>query len=251
MEYPKEEPSGISRREFLKILALPPLAACMKPERAMADILDGPPGLYEKGWFYNLEEMEQIYEREYREERPLKVFIEKKEGKCIATYGKEEFEIPDRFIKLILTHLKRMLESGAARFLFRLDAFHGHFFVSEEIYKEKYLKTSGAEMAFLLVREEKLGVLYHNSEHLKLDEKDVRTVDLYSKRNVIGDTQGSLRFLPPPPKGQRTAASTPEGTHDLAPYLCFAANQNGEFSISVNGREIRLDIGLTRDLEYY
>lgn len=73
---------------------------------------------------------------------------------------------------------------------------------------------------------------------------------LYSKRNAVGYYDGRHIKILPLPKGSRTAADVPENNSEFGPYLKFAANKNGQFSIEANDKEVRLDISFD-DMKYY
>ncbi len=235
---------GSSRREFLKILGTAAAVLCLRIKESAAQSEAQIPSRYEKGWFYNLEEMHKVYEREYSSEQKLLRNIIRKRGKeWVGSSDGKEFVIPQQFIDLTLAHFKEMLEKNTARFLFRLDASHGHFFVPESVFEKRYASRDSYENVRFLAADKNLGVLYHNSEHLNVEKGDKEALELFDRRNVIGWYDGRpISILPLPTETPRTAASSPEGTHDLGPSLRFAAHKNGELAITAGNKEIRLDI---------
>lgn len=244
---------GMTRRKFMKLAGGGALILGWDAEGALAQ--GGEPYVesrYEKhGWFYTLEEMQKVYEREYVGEKLLQNIVRKKGEKLMGVYRGKEIVVSPQFIRRILSHLRSMLEKGAAQFLFRLDANHGHyFFVPEDIYKSSYERIGDAEAFRRAMEDQTLGILYHNSEHLDPGDKNPEAVKLYKKRNVIGWSDGRPITILPLPKGDRTSADTPGGYKELPITLDFAAHKDGEFSINVGGKEIRLDFSFD-DSRYY
>ncbi len=235
----------VSRREFLKMLGIAAASLHLYRKESAAQEASMP-SRYEKGWFYTLEEMQKIYEQEYNsEQKLLRNIIKKRGNEWIGQSGGKEFIIPQSFIDQTLTHFKEMLEKNTARFLFRLDASHGHFFIHDSIFERSYASLKSYETVSLLVSDKNLGVLFHNSEHLKVEEGDKDAQELYLRRNVLGWYDGRpLEILPLPTETKSTAASSPQGTHNVGPLLSFAAHKDGELAITVGNKEIRLDISL-------
>lgn len=93
-----------------------------------------PPSRYLEKWFFPPEQVKVAYDHEYNGEKLLKNRF-KRDGKRITgSIEGKEIEVPQEFVDRVLDHLGKMLEEGAARFIFRLDAFHGHPFISKDIY---------------------------------------------------------------------------------------------------------------------
>lgn len=90
--------------------------------------------------------MQTLYEVEYNEGKRLSNFVRHEDDKYIARCKDETFAIPEHFILTTLRHLQEMLEKGYVKYLFRLDAFHGHPFVSDQQFAEKYRNFSWQEM---------------------------------------------------------------------------------------------------------
>lgn len=211
------------------------------------------------GWYFTLEEMKEIYEKEYEEGERLEHYIKLEDGKYIASYDGQTFEVPEKFVKTTLNHLEQMLEKGYAKYIFRLDAFHHHLFIPEEVFDE-YGDISGAELIAESIKDDRLGALYHNTEHLalrnppKTGEIDPEAKDLISKRSVLGWYDGRpLEIIHPKDSApekikEANTANTPDDCHDTG-GLTFKAIKNGEFVIKHNGKEIRVDLSF--DANYY
>lgn len=253
MERSKQEKLGedkwVSRREFLKMLIGGAASVlCFDLEKAIAkENTYEMPQKYENDWFFTPEKMKEIYDQEYNGEKVLKNRVFRAGDSWWGLVDSKEFKIPKEFFNITLSHLKAMLEQKTARYIFRLDAFHGHLFVPESGYS-KYADATSVGEAHLLVNDRNLGILYHNSEHLQFNA-DPESENIRLKRNVIGWYDGRpIEVVPIPTKTKRTAADTPG--HDLQPSFKFAANKDGEFSMNVDGKEIRLDFSFD-DNTYY
>ncbi len=244
----------MTRREFLKVLGIGAAGAAMRPE-LLDDLAKAEywgPSRYEKhGWYYTLEEMEKIYEQEYNSpEKLLKNIFCRENDKWFGFIKNEKFEVPRDFLEKTLRHLQEMIEKKTAKFLFRLDAFHGHFFVPEDKYRKNYAELDFFGQAKMLVKDKDLGVLFHNSEHLKIDPIAPEVKELMKKRNVVGWYDGRPMEVLSLPSERGVTADFPGRSRQLGPLLQFAAHKDGEFSIIVDGKEIRLDISFD-DLTYY
>lgn len=251
IDKPKMEKSGsaeITRRDFLKTLIGGAAGAlCFGLEKSLAQETEIPSRYGKDGWFFTPEKMKEIYEQEYGGDKILKNHVLKKEGKWFGVFDDREFDVPEEFLTASLAHLKNMLEQKAAQYLFRLDAFHGHLFIPEDKHS-KYASLKAFDEARLLVEDKNIGVLYHNNEHLK-EDTGRESREVFQKRNVVGWYDGRpIEILPMPTKTKRTAADTLG--HDLSPWLKFAANENGEFSIVMDDKETRLDFSFD-DNDYF
>jgi hypothetical protein len=197
---------------------------------------------YPDGWFFTLDQMKALYEVEYNEGKRLTNFVRHNEGKYLTQCNGEPFGIPERFILTTLQHLQEMLAKGYVKYLFRLDAFHGHPFVSDQQFAEKYQNLSWLEMIKTFVHDESLRILYHSSEHLALRNPtetgpiDYEAQNLIKQRNIIGLYDGrKLEILFADPSelvgdGKSNTAIIPKGYRGVGSRV-FKATKNGEFSI--------------------
>jgi len=210
---------------------------------------------YPDGWFYTLNQMADLYEVEYNEGKRLSSFIKRKNGNFITECNGDTFVVPELFIETTLKHLKELLDEGLAKYLFRLDSFHSHPFVSDQKFDKEYKGLSYIKMAEKYVNDTSLGSLFHNAEHLALRSPpykgpiDPEAQELISKRNVIGWHDGRKIEVFFPQKenlvgsGKSNTAIIPKGYRGVG-SIVYKATQNGEFSIIHNTNEIHLDIGL-------
>ncbi len=212
------------------------------------------------GWYFTREEIKKIYEKEYEEGGRLENHIKVKEGKYVASCYGETFEVPGKFVKSTLKQLEETLEKGYAEYIFRLDAFHSHLFVPDNVFEKYKDLKNGAEVAEAYTKDEQLGALYHNTEHLAIEDPKTGEIDpiakeLRSKRSVLGWYDGRpLEITHPketdPPKIiEANSASIPDGYHSIG-SLTFKATKNGEFSIKHKGKEIRVDLSFDADSYY-
>lgn len=202
--------------------------------------------------------MKVIYEKEYEEGTRLENHVRIENGRYISPYQGKTAEVPEKFIKGTLKQLEETLEKGYAKYIFRLDAFHSHLFLPEEAH-QKYKDIIGVELIEAYTKDDALGALYHNTEHLALRDKngnlDPEAQDLISKRSVLGWYDGRPLELTYPKEDapekikEANNASIPDGYNNIG-NIHFKATKNGEFSIKHNGKEIRIDISFD-DFNYY
>jgi hypothetical protein len=245
----EEQERAMTRRRFLKIIGAAGLAALCPDVLKKIEAAETIPSRYEKGWSYTLEQMKSIYEKEYnKDEKILENILRKQGDKWLATVEGKNLEVPQEFLDKTLALLKEMLERNLVKYLFRLDCFHGHFFVSKKIFKPNYFPLDMFEQARRLVRDENLCVLFHNNEHLD-PKSSPEAMKVHQNRNVIGYYDGSdMKILPLPTETKRSAVSEPG--HPLNIMLRIAAHKDGELSLKANGKEVRLDISLDDDSYY-
>ncbi len=143
-----------------------------------------------------------------------------------------------------------MLENGAARYLFPLDADHAHLAVPTELWAETYSKLSIGEVLPALLREPKLIALYHTAEHLKIaDPTNVAASDATAKwrakRNVLGFFDGSaVKILPSPADGMAHALLE---HYENVGTVYFLAHRLGEIVFSANAKAVTFDISFDED----
>jgi hypothetical protein len=214
---------------------------------------------YPFGWFYTLDKIEQIYEVEYYENKRLENFIRHENGSCINQCNNELSEIPWQFIETTLKLLKQMLDEKLTKYLFRLDTFHGHFFVIDEQFEKNYLNLNTTEMMMKFINDDSLGVLFHCAEHMALrNPPRTGTIDkeaqkLRKHRNIIASYGAkSIEVVTADKKGlvgsgKSNTVTIPQGFRAVG-SLTLKANINGEFSFKHAGKVIRLDISLC---DYY
>jgi hypothetical protein len=208
---------------------------------------------YPDGWFYTLQEIKHQYLIEYNEGKRLSNCITKKKMNYVTSCNGDDFFIPEAFVTKTLELIKALLEQGLTRYIFRLDAFHGHLFVPEYIFIKEYSSMTTEEMIRNFTNEDSLGVLFHNAEHLALRDPpgsgaaNPEARALIEKRNVIGwygakplEVIKSTKDILLSDRKSLTAA-IPAGYKNVG-VITFRATRNGEFSITHNGEEIRIDI---------
>ena len=105
-------------------------------------------------------------------------------------------------------HLRKLVDQGAAKFLFPLDADHAHLGVPMSSWKKKYQHLSAEEVVPALLRDPGLVALYHTAEHLRVTDRKTGEVNSEAKswldkRNVLGHFDGRpIEILPPHAAGQ-------------------------------------------------
>ncbi|MGZ8436151.1 MAG: hypothetical protein ACXW6T_17940, partial [Candidatus Binatia bacterium] len=161
-------------------------------------------------WFFSAAEIGAAYQ--YQENYGGRMRNPLPASGCLA--GKADFaasyrgvavRVTCQFVNEIMRHLKDMLDIGAARYLFPLDADHAHLAVPADVWNEKYSKLPSAQLMAALLREPKLVALYHTAEHLQPGAGENQTYDAGVKhwraqRNVLAFFDGRpLQVLPPHP----------------------------------------------------
>jgi len=164
-----------------------------------------------------------------------------------ASYRGVAVLVPCQFINEVTRHLKDMLDIGAARYLFPLDADHAHLAVPADVWAAKYSKLSSAQLPVALLGESKLVALYHTAEHLETGADERATDDDEVKRwkkqrNVLGFFDGRpLQVLPPHPQG--FGVGMPDGLVSYGGFN-FLASPRGELMIVQQQRAIAFDVSL-------
>ena len=162
----------------------------------------------------------------------------------------KQFLVPCEFLKQTIRHLKQMFESGAARYLFPLDADHAHLAVPAEQWREKYSLLPADERLPAALRDRALVALYHTAEHLATDDgqsshQEEVLKNWRAKRNVLGFFDGRpVEILAP---------LAHDAGHDIPEHytnvvtINFLAHRLGELVFSVNGKSISFDLSFEED----
>ena len=210
-------------------------------------------GMFNK-WFFTAENMEAAYR--YQEDYGERIRNPLRAKEClfgnaefVASYRGGEFKVPCRFITETIRHLKEMIVAGAARYLFPLDANHGHLGIPIATW-EKYKQLPPDQVMQKILQDPSLIVLYHTAEHLQIPEprddgvrSDVKS--WVEKRNVVGFFDGRPNhILTPDPRGYGVAM--PEGYWPYSGFE-FLASPMGELFVFVANKTITFDIGFEDD----
>jgi hypothetical protein len=144
-----------------------------------------------------------------------------------------------------------MLENGAARYLFPLDADHAHLAVPVELWRKKYSHSYGAQLLPQILHDPALIALYHTAEHLSVTDSTGSPIATQikrwkAKRNVLGFYDGRpVRILPPPPDG---AADERLDSYQVVAGFFFLAHRLAEITISASGKSHSFDLSFDDDL---
>lgn len=206
-------------------------------------------------WFFTAKEVQAAYQYQEnyggRIRYPLRLeacFLGREE--FVLSHGGAEFTVPCHFIAETTRHLQEMLNAGAARYLFPLDADHAHLGVPTALWESKYRHLRAEQILGALLREPKLVALYHTAEHLEIrDSKqgaiDPQTQAWMEKRNVLGFfDERPIQILPPDPKGYSVAM--PEEYETYGGFN-FLASPAGALFVFVGNRVITFDISFDTD----
>lgn len=201
-------------------------------------------------WFFTAEEIEIAYR--YQERFGERLFHPLRARDCLlgkkeftAAYKNYEFTAPCSFIKETIRHLREMLEQGAARYLFPLDADHAHLAIPLELWESKYSKLPREKLLPALLHEPTLAALYHTAEHLTVIDPQTGKSDSQAgrwkdRRNVVGYYDGRpIEILPPDPRG--LGVNIPQPYYSLGGFN-FLASSKGELSLFLKNQAITFDI---------
>jgi len=212
--------------------------------RALAD------GIF-NNWFFTPEKIETAYYYQEHYGERIQNFLRAKSclfggAEFTVAYRGVEFAAPCRFITETARHLKEMLDAGAARYLFPLDANHAHLGIPLATW-EKHKRLPADQILNKLLRDPSLVALYHTAEHLEIfDAQSGRINEAVQawkeKRNVLGFFDGRPnKILAPDPQGY--GVSMPDGywTYGGTEFL---ASPMGELFVFVANKVITFDIAL-------
>jgi hypothetical protein len=205
-----------------------------------------------EGWYFTAEEISAayLYQESYGERlrNPLRASACMfRGGEFTARHGKTAFPVPCRFVEQVTRHLREMVDQGAARFLFPLDADPAHLGLPVSSWKKKYQHLSADEVVPALLRDPGLVALYHTAEHLRVTDRKTGEVNSQAKswldkRNVLGHFDGRpIEILPPHAAGQ--GASMPEEYYSYSGFS-FLASPRGELYLSLGTRMVVFDLAL-------
>lgn len=206
-------------------------------------------------WYFTAEEITAAYQYQQnygeRLRAPLRAMAcAFRDGDFGTSYRGVHFPVPCRFVTEVTRHLKEMMDSGAARYLFPLDADHAHLGVPKEAWNNKYKDLPPEEIFSALVRDPGLVALYHTAEHLRITDRRNGTVNAgakawQEKRNVLGYFDGRpIKILAPYANGQ--GASMPEDYYSYSGFT-FLASPRGELFLTRDLNVITFDIAFDAD----
>ncbi len=207
---------------------------------------------YRDTWYFSGNEIEAAYRYQLnfgeRISHPIRgrncLFGEKK---IPVTYRGHEFSLSCRFVTQTISHLSQILNVGAAKYLFSLDADHAHLAVPTNLWEEKYSKLSPTEILPAMLEEPALVALYHTAEHLAATDPTTGKIDLKDKawkdkRNVLGYYDGRpIKILTPNPAG--AGVGLPDTYHSYGGFR-FLASPGGQLNLFHKNTAIVFDISL-------
>ena len=145
----------------------------------------------ESRYGYSAEEMRAYFEDSYANGPRIKRRVYLDQGRFRADIGNGvSIDVPREFLQAVQAHVQKVIESGAAQFVFFSDFGHGHFFVPAD----RRFSTSAFERLNEVLRDPATLLLYHLAEHLDLrSEKQIDPIlrERFLKRNAIGRVGGS------------------------------------------------------------
>jgi hypothetical protein len=207
-----------------------------------------------RSWYFTATEIEAAYRyqeqfgrRLHRPINPTVCYFGQKEFP--ASYQGKAFQAPCSFITETIRHLKAMLEDGAARYLFPLDADHAHLAIPTELAQTKYRNLPAGELLTNILQEPQLVALYHTAEHLTIFDPitgiQSQAKDWHAKRNVLGFFDGRPnKILPPNPDG---SGHDKLDRYENVGSIHFLAHRLGEIVFSIDGKSVSFDLSFDED----
>jgi len=201
-------------------------------------------------WFFTSEEVAAAYQ--YQQNYGERLRFPLRAGPCLfrggefaTSYRRNPLAVSCRFVLEVTRHMKEMLDAGAAKFLFPLDADHAHLGVPMEVWNNKYKNLPVEQIFPAILREPGLVALYHTAEHLRVTDRKTGAVNAEAKawqekRNVLGYFDGRpIKILKPDPKGSGVAM--PEDYYSYGGFS-FLASPRGELYLTSGLNMITFDI---------
>jgi hypothetical protein len=209
----------------------------------------------DSSWYFTSEEITAAYQYQQNYGERLRAPLRATEcafrdGDFPTYYRGARSTLPCRFVTEVTRHLKQMIEVGAARYLFPLDADHAHLGVPKSAWNNKYKNLPPEEIFPALVRDPGLVALYHTAEHLRITDRKTGAVSAdakawQEKRNVLGYFDGRpIKILPPHHNGQ--GASMPEEYYSYSDFT-FLASPRGELFLSLGTTMVTFDVAFEAD----
>ena len=201
-------------------------------------------------WFFTSEEVAAAYQYQQNYGERLRFPLRAapclfRGGEFATSYRRNPLAVSCRFVLEVTRHMKEMLDAGAAKFLFPLDADHAHLGVPMEVWNNKYKNLPLEQVFPAILREPGLVALYHTAEHLRVTDRKTGAVDAEAKawqekRNVLGYFDGRpIKILQPDPKGSGVAM--PEDYYSYGGFS-FLASPRGELYLASGLNMITFDI---------
>lgn len=212
-------------------------------------------------WYYTLPEMAAKYEEIYASGKRLwkRAYYDSASGEFILPLESQrggDVVLSRRAILSIRRHIETALTKGYAQFVFFPDMGHSHFYISEEIWRERYSQIPMKKQNLIyqgLLADPHLKILYHTAEQLKtLDENKKPIADYqiqwrYYTRNIVGDNEamGALEIhnASGPDNVANTVRQYP-GHFSWSAGFNISASQDGCFPFVANGKTYYFDISL-------
>ena len=203
-------------------------------------------------WYFNSREIAAAYRYQEKFGKGLRHPLPAR--RCL--YGAKEFStwyfekyiaLPCRFVTESLRHLREILESGAARYLFPLDLDHAHLAIPKSLWEKTYSRLPSESILPAMLKDRRMVALYHSAEHLSIQDSRTGKIDSavrewQAKRNILGFYDGRpIVILPPHPEGQ--GVGVPEKYYGYGGFD-FLASPHGRLAVLLENRAVIIDVTL-------
>ena len=205
-------------------------------------------------WYFTASQIEIAYRYQQHFGRRLSHPLKPQDcyyGKAefVAEYQGKTFLAPCSFIQHTTRHLKTMLESGSARYIFPLDLDHAHLGIPSDLWSATYRQLTLGQLLPRVLREPTLVALYHAAEHLSGVNATRSSADQISdwkaQRNVLGFFDGEpIQILTPQPDG---SGHERIDNYRMVITVSFLAHWLGEIPLSASGKAHTFDISFDND----
>ena len=209
--------------------------------------------VFDYSWYFTATEIHDAYRYQQLYGARLRHPLEAKQcyygrAKFATSFQGRKFTAPCKFITETTRQLRGLLDSGAAKYLFPLDADHAHLGLPVAVWNKTFAKLADGEILPALLREPSLVALYHTAEHLEPNSKgQVNVANTWgSNRSVLGFFDGRPNEVLPP-LSDRAVGYEPTGYRWVHGFT-FLAQSLGELQLIANGTAIPFDISFDDDL---
>lgn len=164
-----------------------------------------------------------------------------------ASYQGRRFVAPCRFVDETMHQLKDLLESGAAKYLFPLDAGFADLAVPADVYESKYKRLPREEILPALLREPALVAIYHTALHSDPEAGDKGSTinEGGEKRLVAGFYDGRPNQVLSP-RSSGDVDDEPEGLVRLGGFSMMS-HFLGELAFMANDTVVTFDLSFEND----
>lgn|SRR5512135_983491 len=164
-----------------------------------------------------------------------------------ASYQGRRFVAPCRFVDETMHQLKDLLESGAAKYLFPLDAGFADLAVPADVYESKYKRLPREEILPALLREPALVAIYHTALHSDPEAGDKgSTINVGGEKRLVAGFYDGRPNQVLSPRSSGDVDDEPEGLVRLGGFSMMS-HFLGELAFMANDTVVTFDLSFEND----